>query len=194
MKRGLVLKCLVNLVLPFTMASIQEVSVLGETASFVRPKFTLHQPPVPDPKEILTLPDLVEFNARQNPDHTFCLQYHHNVALAPRRITMAELQDAVLRCSTWLIEQGMAYSPTLVEGRLVKAPPVAILMSSDVGWFIYFLALLRLGVPVRLFGSRDYTCSNSIKGPLYVRTSLSSSSGPPHPCHEDSQCPCVASA
>ncbi|KAL6304984.1 hypothetical protein BKA93DRAFT_731865 [Sparassis latifolia] len=124
--------------------------------SFVRPKFSLQQSSAfsPPPDSLRSLPDLVEFNACYNPKHLFCLQYQHDVQLPPRRITMGDLHSAVLRCSTWLAEQGMVQTPAIVEGRLVKAHPVALLMSSDVGWFIVFLALLRVGVPVVCLSAR----------------------------------------
>ncbi|OBZ65860.1 L-aminoadipate-semialdehyde dehydrogenase [Grifola frondosa] len=123
---------------------------------FARPQFSLVLPEDAPHDAIRTVPDLVEHNAVHNPDHLFCLQYNHNSAVPPRRITMRELQAAVLQCSAWLAAQGIGRAPMRdpASGGLVKAKPVALLMASDVGWFIQFVALLRIGVPVLCMSAR----------------------------------------
>ena len=109
--------------------------------------------------KIRTILDLVNFNAMHNPDHTFCLQelkeFH-----ALRHITFRELAQAVRSCSAWLCQQKIVSPPGGVfgEGAVQQATPVALLMASDIGIFIYLLALMRLGVPVGVdlaFQSRD---------------------------------------
>ena len=116
---------------------------------FLRPKFTLSpREAANDPGALCTLPDLVEFNATYNRNHLFCAQYGHNIHLPPKFITHGDLYDAVLRFSAWLILQGLVQRPKVVDGKISKARPVAMLMSSDVAWFITFVSLLRLGVPV----------------------------------------------
>ena len=117
--------------------------------AFVRPMINVTKPTPPEEGNLLTLPDLVEFNATYNRDHLFCAQYGHNIRLPPAYITHGDLFDAVLRFSAWLIARGLAQRPKVVDGKVVKARPVAILMSSDVMWFIAFASLIRLGVPVR---------------------------------------------
>lgn len=119
-----------------------------EPPQFARPKFTLQDPELHNHNSLVTLPALVEFNAAYNSRHLFCIQYSHNARSIPRRVTHGELHRAVLRCSVWLAERGLAQPPSLRSGKIVKARPVALLMASDVGWLVLFLALLRLGVPV----------------------------------------------
>ena len=117
---------------------------------FVRPKYTFNSATLCDDDDdvLTTLPDLVEFNALYNPRYTFCVQYLRDLHAAPLRVTYQHLHHAVLRCSVWLTHQGLAHLSAMFEGRPRKARPVALLMGSDVNWFIAFLALLRLGVPV----------------------------------------------
>ena len=128
--------------------AIKHAEGQSQAPPFRRPRVDISKPLPPGDGNILTLPDLVEFGARFNAEHVFCLQYGHNVRLAPRAITHGELQQAVLRFSAWLALQGLAQSPRVVDGAVVKARPVAMLMASDVTWFIAFVSLLRLGVPV----------------------------------------------
>lgn len=115
---------------------------------FVRPKFSLAAPVSSTPDALATLPDIVEFNAFHNPTHLFCVQYGRNMQDIPHSVSFADLYNAVLRCSAWLSLGRLAQGPRIVNGVIVKPQPVAILMASDVGWFITFLALLRLGIPV----------------------------------------------
>lgn len=116
---------------------------------FIRPKIDVTKPTAPEEGCILTLPDLVEFNSVYNPYHLFCVQYSHNISLPPTALSHGDLYDAVLRFSSWLISHRLAQRPEVVNGNVVKARPVGMLMSSDVMWFIAFVSLVRLGVPVR---------------------------------------------
>lgn len=125
------------------------VRLRAPSRPFVRPKFNVASVVASDDEGGLrTVPDLVEHNARHNPGHLFCLQYGHNIHAAPKALTMADLHDAVLRFCNWLALRGLAQVPKFVDGKVVKAQPVAILMASDIGWFIAYVALLRLGIPV----------------------------------------------
>ncbi|PSR74016.1 hypothetical protein PHLCEN_2v10200 [Hermanssonia centrifuga] len=118
------------------------------SSSFFRPKFDMQGS---NQNALTTLPDLVEFNALYNPSRLFCVQYTHHIYQVPRRITYKELHHAVLRCSTSLEKNGLKQPPTRINQ---KARPVALLMASDVTWFIYFISLLRLGVPVLSMSAR----------------------------------------
>lgn len=115
---------------------------------FVRPHFSLSASGSNSQGTLSTLPDLVEFNAFRNPTHLFCVQYSRNLNDVPRSICYSDLYNAVLRFSVWLAAEGLAQGPDFVDGEVGVAQPVAILMASDINWFIAFLALLRLGVPV----------------------------------------------
>jgi acyl-CoA synthetase (AMP-forming)/AMP-acid ligase II len=110
---------------------------------FRRPHLNLGY--LPDkPEGVNGLAELIEFNAVQNPDSTFCLQTRAKGA-APCRITFSELQAAVERCCAWLIASGSTSSRDGGE----KCPaPVGVLLGSDITIFIYTAALLRLGTPV----------------------------------------------
>ncbi len=91
-----------------------------------------------------SLPELIEFDARHNPNHTFALQARPG-DLPAREITFSELQTAVENACAWLVSSG---ATVVRSSRETKVPPVAILMGSDVGIFIYMAALNRLGTPV----------------------------------------------
>ncbi|KAF9018364.1 acetyl-CoA synthetase-like protein [Hymenopellis radicata] len=97
-----------------------------------------------------SLPELIEFNARHNPNHVFALQTRPGDAPA-REITFSELQTAVENACAWLVSSGATVIRT---SRETKVPPVAILMGSDVGIFIYMAALNRLGTPVLCLSAR----------------------------------------
>ena len=103
-----------------------------------------------DARACTNLPELVEFNAVNNRNHLFCLQYNHRTDTHPRLVTYEGLHLAVLRCSVWLAKNGICQALQAVSdsGVNTKARPVGLLMASDLSWFIHFLALLRLGVPV----------------------------------------------
>ena len=115
-------------------------------STFVRPHLNLGYG---DDREdgINTLPDLVEFAAKHNPDHIFGQQlraYDSN----PCFITFSEFATAVERVSAWLVNVGATTGRTERE---VTVPPVALLLGSDVTLFMYICALLRIGTPVTLF-------------------------------------------
>lgn len=93
---------------------------------------------------ISNLPDLIEFNATHNAELTFGLQSQAN-GLPPLKITYAQLQTAVVHASSWLL---MSDCTTARTSHGKSPRPVAILLSSDIGIFIYMAALIRLGVPV----------------------------------------------
>lgn len=115
---------------------------------FVRPQYNYAGKNI-DARTLNTLPELVEHNAVHNGGHLFCLQYTHNTDAPPRRVTYSELQLAVLRCTVWLANSGLSQPPRVDEsGTVVKPRPIGLLMTSDLAWFIHFLALLRLGIPV----------------------------------------------
>lgn len=99
------------------------------------------------PDGINTLPDLVEFAAKHNPDHIFGQQLRANDPTNPCIITFSQFASAVERASAWLVGVGATTGRTKRE---VKVPPVAILLGSDIGLFAYMCALLRIGTPVSL--------------------------------------------
>ena len=97
---------------------------------------------------IRTLPELVEFNAENNPKHLFCLQA--NKIGEPTSITHLQLKHAILRCSSWLRDHvsGFREPEMRDDGKVLRAAPIALFMESDVGIFVFFLSLMAAGVPV----------------------------------------------
>ncbi|GJE97864.1 acetyl-CoA synthetase-like protein [Phanerochaete sordida] len=134
--------------------AIDTLSSEPQPEAFVRPRFDVSKPTTAQEGYLQTLPDLIEFNATYNRDHLFCAQYAHDLSAAPRFITHGELHQGVLRASAWLALQGLAQRPRTVDGALRKSQPVALLMASDVAWFVLFAALLRAGVPVLCMSAR----------------------------------------
>jgi len=96
-----------------------------------------------------TLPDLVEFVAKHNPDHIFGQQLRANDP-NPCFVTFSELATAIERVSAWLVNVGATTGRTKRE---VTVPPVALLLGSDITLFMYICALLRIGTPVNLITS-----------------------------------------
>lgn len=99
--------------------------------------------------DIRTLLDLLDFDAINNPELLFCLQ---EVKDAPtlRKITFRELARAVELCSAWLCRAQCTRPADQLHGWQAEKPAaVALLMGSDIGIFIYLLAMMRLGTPVR---------------------------------------------
>ncbi|KAI0322463.1 hypothetical protein OF83DRAFT_1235553 [Amylostereum chailletii] len=103
------------------------------------------------PRDICTLPELIEFNARENPGHVFAMQMHSHGDLSSRNITFADLKQAVEHASAWLVNVGATGGKTSPDQAVA---PVAILLGSDVSLFIYIAALLRLGTPVVVISPR----------------------------------------
>jgi hypothetical protein len=141
-----------------------------ERVSFQRPRFN---PLRKEPKDgslhdnIRTIIDLIDFNAKVNPDHTFCLQAEPKVIngstpgfVGPRnavRLSFRELKQAVDACSLWI--EGTLINSENVErsadATCRKQQPVALYLESDVGLFIYLAALLASGIPVGLMITRQ---------------------------------------
>ncbi|KAL4915854.1 hypothetical protein BDW62DRAFT_203306 [Aspergillus aurantiobrunneus] len=94
---------------------------------------------------IQSLPDLIQFNAVQNPEHVFAIQQtkldqgHH---LQP--VTFRALHHAISRCRDWIA------SHCTLDG----TKPVGLFMESDLGLFIYLSTLLSLEIPVLLLSAR----------------------------------------
>lgn len=101
--------------------------------------------------DISSLPDLVRFNARENPHHVFALQAEinhggpnetseniYNVS----QITFEQLEILIRRCVSWI------RNTATTLGSNGERNPVALYLESDIGLFIYLVALLSIDVPV----------------------------------------------
>lgn len=109
---------------------------------------------------VRTIPELIEYNARANPNALYCVQ-----ALKSRdgqtrnasQLTMRQLHGAIWQCSNNLrgCFIGLDDSTTSTSDRAhVKPDPVALLMDSDMGLLIHLFSLLALGVPAILLSPR----------------------------------------
>lgn len=129
-------------------------------SSFERPHFTPLPPKsgTEDQLETITsLPDLIEFNARHNPDHVFCIQArssigrheaaeNSNATFNPCPITFAQLESAVHACASTI--STLMPQKQDASGGSKASEPLALYLESDVGLFFHLAALLNLNVPV----------------------------------------------
>jgi len=124
--------------------------------SFIRPP--IHIPSNGEPLDnSWTLPDIVDFNAKHNPDSLFCYQKrkdsHETKMFA---ITHLALRNAVVSCQSWLVENiaGIRRFEEQSGASSSGRRPIALFMESNVGLWVYMLALLGLDVPVLLLSAR----------------------------------------
>ncbi len=125
--------------------------------AFIRPRINLgYDDDWPD--AVNTLPELIEFAAKHNPEHIFGLQARADCGVTSRdsggdlsffRITFVQLRRVIERASAWLVNSGATAGRTR---RIDHIPPVAIFLGSDVTIFMYMAALLRIGAPVSIVG------------------------------------------
>lgn len=109
---------------------------------------------------IRTIPELIEFNAKVNPDSLYCVQAlktQDEERTRASEVTMRQLRNVIWRCScdlrAWLI--GLDDSSAANESQShVKPDPVALLMDSDIGLLLHLFSLLSLGVPIILLSPR----------------------------------------
>ena len=150
-------------------------------STYIRPKLNLGN--IDHDGAVKSLPDLIEFNAVNNPHLLFGVQYADRQDVSPCDITFSQLQTAIEYASFWLVQT------SCTNGRLQRQDfvrPVGIMLGSDISIFIYIAALLRIGTPVGIICSR----CEIISVPIYCRdksgsTSLSaldacSDCAPPH--------------
>ncbi|KAL9583819.1 MAG: hypothetical protein Q9212_002492, partial [Teloschistes hypoglaucus] len=84
--------------------------IMGSLPRFNRPCFEiLLDQHSSSPSTIRSLPDLIEYNAQENPSHVFCIQSKQSKAGAAAglgfiNVTFEELKEAVERCCLWLLQ------------------------------------------------------------------------------------------
>ena len=127
------------------MGSLQE----AQPAQFVPARISPFSKEDRD-RSIRTIPELVEYNARSNADHVFCVQTEKR-SNDSQIITYGQLKQAILHCSRWLVNNvhDLGLATKSENGEVIKGKPVALFMESNVGILIHLLSLLSLGVPVR---------------------------------------------
>jgi acyl-coenzyme A synthetase/AMP-(fatty) acid ligase len=97
-----------------------------------------------------SLPELIDFHARVNPGHRFCIQARIDADVPLLDVTYAQLKHAILCCQSWLCENVAGIQ--MENG--TKDRPVGLLMDSDLTLVIYLFALMGLGVPTVLLSTR----------------------------------------
>lgn len=112
-------------------------------------------------QNLRTLAEVIEYNARHNAQHTFCVQARRGGALSTTTTTSAitheQLLGAVSRCQTWFqetVSQLMLPLQQSSSAAVEKGPPVALFLDSDIGLLIHLFGLLALGVPIVLLSIR----------------------------------------
>ncbi|KAI8630830.1 acetyl-CoA synthetase-like protein [Xylariaceae sp. FL1651] len=134
---------------------------------FQRPRFSPRTPepssdPQPDETAISSLPDLIQFNARHNPDNVFCLQAESETPpqahadsvgrhYSACKITFKSLERAVSSCARWIYNNVPLPGP---DSDAAARKPIALFLESDFGLFLHLAALLTLDVPVLLISAR----------------------------------------
>ena len=120
---------------------------------FQRAKIDL-QPPTAGSNDIRTIPELVEYNAKHNPDHLFCSQAKRTARDQPLEfisITHSQLKQAIRKLSAWIAQNvPQAVFQNSADGQKTKGKPVALFMESDAGLVLHLLSFLSIGVPVSL--------------------------------------------
>lgn len=133
-------------------------SPLQPRRAFKPADIDLKQPSTSD--SIRTIPELIEYNAKVNPDALYCIQ-----ALKPQdeqttkasRVSMRQLRNAIWRCSDNLRGGLIGFDDLSAskEGQTpIKPEPVALLLDSDMGLLVHLFSLLSLGVPAILLSPR----------------------------------------
>ncbi|RYC60404.1 hypothetical protein CHU98_g5812 [Xylaria longipes] len=132
---------------------------------FKRPVFS-PKPPAPVAggdileSEISSLPDLIRFNAQENPHHIFALQSELNVAAHTERkedsygvsqITFEQLDKIVRGCAGWIRQAAIS---TNRGTELGEQGPIAIYVENSVGLFLHLAALLSMNVTALLISAR----------------------------------------
>ncbi|KAK4172027.1 L-aminoadipate-semialdehyde dehydrogenase large subunit [Triangularia setosa] len=90
-----------------------------------------------------SLPELIDFNALNNPSHPFCIQAKSTAPHAT--ITHGEFKVAASRCAGWL-KGNLPLGPAVIEDSVTKMAPVALLMESDFGLVLHEFALMAMGI------------------------------------------------
>ncbi|KAJ0100687.1 hypothetical protein J7T55_010622 [Diaporthe amygdali] len=142
----------------------EELGVIARNRGFKAAAIRLKQ--TASSRGAQTIPELIDYNARVNPDACFCVQAVKPVGARPRNyviFTMRQLRYAVLWCSKELRACLTGLEITNVSAETVPGPdhtfhvrpdPVALFMDSDISLLVYLFSLLALGVPVALVSIR----------------------------------------
>ncbi|KAL4903515.1 hypothetical protein BDW74DRAFT_186131 [Aspergillus multicolor] len=113
-----------------------------------------------DATAIRTLPELIEWNAKHNPDHLFSTQLLSQAQPEPQR-THIDISHGQLRQSIGCVAQRLRklipglHSPRVAgNGKIIKAGPIVLFCESNVGLWFHLMALMGMGVPVAILSAR----------------------------------------
>jgi hypothetical protein len=129
--------------------------------------------------EIQTIPELIEFNARQNGDLVFCVQAFKTGERTS--ISHRQLKQAILNCRRHLIKtiSHLQYPSKGADGKFVKGAPIALLGESNVVLLIHLLTLVGMGIPV----SHPCYASHVLHGQISNKSTIGSAViCTPQPC------------
>ncbi|KAI1746540.1 hypothetical protein F4782DRAFT_545223 [Xylaria castorea] len=109
--------------------------------------------------DISSLPDLIRFNAHENPHHIFALQSELSEATLVEsegdrhgvQITFKQLDEMVRACASWIRKVVISDNR---YAELGEQAPIAIYVENDVGLFLHLAALLSMDVPALLISAR----------------------------------------
>lgn len=107
--------------------------------------------------QIRTLPELIEFNSKYNPDHLFCIQAlkQPGNTYDLLRVTYDDFKQGILQCSKWILSNIKEVELPTSDGENVKkGRPIALFVESDLNLVLYLFSFLHLGVPVMLLSAR----------------------------------------
>ncbi|KAI0437521.1 hypothetical protein F4803DRAFT_565987 [Xylaria telfairii] len=114
---------------------------------------------------ISSLPDLIRFNANENPRHIFALQSElkaptsiesEDDSYGAIQITFKQLHQMVHGCATWIRKTVISNNG---DGEHGGQAPIAIYLESGVGLFLHLAALLSMNIPALLISARLSTPS-----------------------------------
>ncbi|PSR83578.1 hypothetical protein BD289DRAFT_410634 [Coniella lustricola] len=98
-----------------------------------------------------SLPELVDYNAIHNADHTFCVQGKPGGQFD--YFSHADFKIAVANCAEW-IRSNVPLKELTGSDAMSKMAPVALFMQSDYGLVVHEFALLSLGIPPLVLSPR----------------------------------------
>lgn len=117
----------------------------GGTLRFNRPSISFTSK---NEHAVRSIPQLIEFNAKANPDYAFCIQAEkalHEDFSNLLHVTNAQLKHAICRCSQWLrlTVQELVLPEIIQDGAgSRKGPPIALLLDSDINLLVHAHTLM----------------------------------------------------
>ena len=105
-------------------------------------------------QDVHSIPELIDFNAKFNAKHTFCIQAEKALLEDSPSFTLisyAKLKHTIWRCAEWLkscVQELVLPELTEDGAGSRKGPPIGLLLDSDINLLVHMYTLMSLGVPV----------------------------------------------